>query len=55
MEQTAEATKKKTIEKANFCLNTIFSTGVIKFHNAKRVAFSVNFMFRVQSDQKSTI
>ena len=48
--------KKTTSEKANFCLNTVFSKfRAKKFHAAKPLAFSLHFLFRRDQNQNSNL
>ena len=57
--EIAACEQKTTSEKANFCSNTVFSLyfkfRAKKFHAAKPLAFSLNFLFRRDQNHYSNL
>ena len=57
--ETAACEQKTTSEKANFCLNTVFSLyfrfRAEKFYAAKPLAFSLHFLFRRDQNHYSNL
>ena len=57
--ESAAGEQKTTSEKANFCLNTVFSLyfkiRVKKIHAAKPLAFSLHFLFRRDQNHYSNL
>ena len=57
--EIAACEQKTTIDKANFCSNTVFSLyfkiRAKKFHAAKPLAFSLHFLFRRDQNHYSNL
>ena len=57
--EIAACEQKTTIDKANFCSNTVFSLyfkiRAKKFHAAKPLAFSLHFLFRRDQNHHSNL
>ena len=57
--EIAACEQKTTTDKANFCSNTVFSLyfkiRAKKFHAAKPLAFSLNFLFRCDQNHYSNL